>query len=155
MNTILLRWYIITLLLITGATILATQGVFTWIWSIDRSKLSIVDLILFTLSTAYTGYLTYRISRHGDREAESNLRFISYTCGALMGIGMAGTLVNFMSMFNENMRHLDTSNMETVKAVVVQLTVGFSGGVICTLIGVMTSMLLQAQLVNIQTILED
>lgn len=155
MNTILLRWYIITLLLITGSIILGINGTFEYIWSIDRSKLSIVDLVLFTLSTAYTGYLTARISRYCDREAITNLRFISYTCGALMGVGMAGTLVNFMSMFNENMRHLDTSNMETVKAIVVQLTVGFSGGVICTLIGVMASMLLQAQLVNVQTILED
>lgn len=150
----LLRWYIITLLLITGGIILGAQGTFTWIWSVDHSKLSVVDLILFTLSTAYTGVLTYRIS-NGDRDAVRSLRFVEFATQALMACGMIGTLWGFMSMFSSNMAKLDVSNVETVKQVIVQLTHGFATGIITTLVGLATSLLLTAQLVNVQTMIEE
>lgn len=67
---------------------------------------------------------------------------------------MAGTLVGFIMMFSSAMASLNVSDAATIKTIIISLSHGFTTGVITTLIGVVTSMLLKLQLVSLEVALD-
>lgn len=152
----ILRWWMIVFSIFTGAMVLQEDGVlFPYLLEVDHSRLTLLNLGLFLFVTPFVGWLTYNICIKGQKQYVKHLDACHFAANSLMAIGMMGTLVGFMMMFSENMAHIDTSNVDTVKQVVVQMSRGFSTGIVTTLVGVITSTLLKLQLVNLENAIEE
>lgn len=155
----LLRWWLIVCATVTGLGLLQFSGLlYPYLLQIDHSRLTLVDLGLFALVTAIIGYVTagLRKLRHGQEPLPEEDRYLAmlkplnFASDLMMAIGMMGTLVGFMMMFSGNIGHLDASNAESVKAVVVSMSHGFSTGIVTTLVGIVTSAITKLQLINVK-----
>lgn len=151
-----IRWWMIFCAIVTGIVFLGMTGLINFAWNADHSKLGFVALALFAVTTPWVGYLTDSIARRGYDEHKRYLKACWFAAEALMAIGMAGTLTGFMMMFTDAMSHLNVNDTETIKTIIVSLSQGFTTGVVTTLIGVVTSLLLKLQLVSLEvTVGED
>lgn len=141
--------------IVVGTLFLSMTGLIGFAWDADHSKLGFVALAVFAILTPFVGYLTYSINYKGLTDQKRYLQACWFGADTLMGIGMSGTLVGIMMMFSEAMGKLDVANKELVQAIIVHLSHGFTTAVITTLIGVVASMLLKLQLVNLEVALDS
>lgn len=151
----MLRWWALICALIGGAAIANSFDLFQTLWVDDLSKLSFLTLSLFSLLSVFVGVLTYRI--HIKKKLQ-NVKYLPgcwFAAELLMGMGMMGTLLGFIMMFQQNVAHIDFSNVDTAKTILAQLTKGTTTAVVTTFVGLLTSLLLKAQLINLEINLEE
>lgn len=147
----MLRWWVIACSIILGLILLQSNGfLFPYLLEVDHSKLTIVNLVLFLIVTGFVGWLNQHLVVREKEWLLKHLEPCYFASNACMAIGMAGTLIGFMMMFSDNMSHIDTTNVESVKVVIIQMSRGFSTGVVTTLVGVVTSTILKLQLINLE-----
>ncbi len=151
----ILRWWAMFCSLVVGAGFLQAYGLFHSLWMADQSKISLIAIGVFTIMTLFVGFITDRIHRVGDITYTKYIHACWYASELLMAIGMTGTLVGFMMMFTSNMSTIDASNIDSIKAVVQHLSIGFPTAVITTLVGLVTSQLLKLQLASLEINLEE
>ena len=151
----LIRWWLMICGFVAGAFVLQLHGLFEFLWSVDHSKLSFVALGLFGLVTPFIGYLTNTIVRKGWSRHKKFLGYCWYASETMMGLGMLGTLLGFMMMFTGNMSHLDVTNPDSVRQIVVNMSNGLTTAVTATFVGLLTSMLTKLQLVNLETDVDE
>ena len=114
----------------------------------DATYLSWVALSLFTVSSGYTTYICWKDSQNFQSSLNTDgLWFISE---ALMGIGMAGTIVGFIMMLLGTFQNLDVSDVNTIKEAISTMGTGMGSALVTTLVGLTTSMLLRLQIVNLE-----
>ncbi len=154
MSTVL-RWRALICTIIAGAAIAGSFGLFQTLWIDDLSKLSFITMSFFTMASAFVGTLTYRIHKKKDLKQTKFLPFCWWVAEGLMAMGMMGTLLGFIMMFQANVSHIDFSNVETAKQILAQLTKGTTTAVVTTFVGLLCSQLLKFQLVNLETDLHE
>lgn len=157
----LIRWWMIFCTIVTGFVFLWMTGLVNFAWNADHSKLGFVALALFTIVTPFVGYLTYKLRNVAKMFNDTRRQYLRYiqacwfAADSLMAIGMAGTLTGFIMMFTDAMNTLTGStDTEAIKAIIVSLSHGFTTGVVTTLIGVITCVLLKLQLVSLEVSLD-
>lgn len=148
--TSLTRWWVIFCSLIAGFFFAGITGGLTFVWEADHSKLSVLTIGLFWLMTVFVGYLTKKITTDGDTSYEKYLPACWYASDVMIALGMLGTLIGFILMFQGNIAGLDPSNTDSVKQVIAAMSNGFSVGVITTVCGLIASVLLRLQLTNLE-----
>lgn len=148
--TALVRWWMIFCSIVSGFVVLTSTGLIAFAWQADHSKISFVNLILFCLITPFIGWLTKSIVADGNRSNQRFLQACWFASEAMMGIGMMGTLVGFMMMFTDAMAHMNINDTNTIKTIIISLSRGFTTGLVTTLIGISTSILVKTQLVNLE-----
>lgn len=162
-----LRWWALFCIFIASAMVIGASGLFNVLWVDDLSKLSFVALSVFSILTVFIGWLTYKIhidkvhnfgGRGDGGRGVYHLRFLRlawFSAEALMGIGMMGTLLGFIMMFQSNISHIDFSNIDTAKSILAQLTKGTTTAVVTTFVGLTTSLLTKLQLVSLELDLSE
>jgi len=151
----LLRWYVIVHAIAIMFLLLQFTGLlFPYLLTVDHSRLTLVNLGLFIGVSSFIGWLHYKLLVEKRPWYLVHLKPCWFAADSMMAIGMMGTLVGFMLIFSENMSHIDTTNVDTVKTVVVQLTKGFSTSIVTTLVGIGLATLTKLQLVNLEHGLE-
>lgn len=151
----LIRWWMVFCAILTGIVFLDLTGLVDFAWNADHSKLGFVALGVFALVSPFVGYLTDKIVRQRDRYYKRYLQACWFAADALMGIGMMGTLTGFIMMFTDAMANLQPGNTAVIQTVIVSLSHGFTTGVVTTLIGVATSLLLKLQLVSLEVSIDE
>jgi len=132
------RWYIATcgLLLLVAATYNIVEGVILR----DGTFISIGILVLFGISHLA---IPRAIKCNGTEE---KLWFIAEV---MVALGMIGTVTGFIMMFGEAFARLDTSDPETISAVLTEMASGLGVALVTTLTGLIASFTLKAELVFI------
>lgn len=151
----MLKWWAIFCSLVLGFVAIGANGLFQTLWVVDLSHLSFLTLTIFSLMTTFVGYITYKIHVKTDLNYTKYIPGCWYASELLMGCGMAGTLIGFMMMFQSNIATIDVTNVESVKSVVLHLSRGLTTAVTTTLVGLVTSLLLKLQLINLEVNLEE
>ncbi len=146
----MLKWWAIFCSLVLGLVVIGVNGLFQTLWIVDLSHLSFLTLGIFSLMTTFVGYLSYKIHIVKDIVYTKYIPSCWYASELLMGCGMAGTLIGFMMMFQSNIASIDVANVESVKTVVLHLSRGLTTAVTTTLVGLVTSLLLKLQLINLE-----
>ncbi len=146
----LLRWWVIFSTIVAAAVACGALGLFNTLWVDDLSKLSFVTLTVFSGLTVYIGKLTAKWHKSGDKDVMKSLPACWYGAEALMGMGMMGTLLGFILMFQANVAHIDFTNIDTAKQILAQLTKGTTTAVVTTFVGLLCSLLTKLQLVNLE-----
>lgn len=148
---VMLRWWFIAVAESAGLAALFATGMARKLWTADVTKLSIVCLLALAFTTGFIGWITRQAQqRHADdmEELLPHADACWFISDALMGLGMTGTVLGFLVMLNDAF----TGTM-TAQVVMQHTAPGLATICITTAVGLVCSMLVKAQLVNLDYLL--
>ena len=141
------RWWLFTCLLIIGTYFGLYFDIFSTVFDIDKTYLSSVISILFIGSTILTGYRTWLFNY---RNINTNTK-LGWFCGEVMfSLGMIGTLIGFVMVFGDALAHIDLENQDNKAKIIADMGIGISTAIYTTLAGLVGSVLLWIQLINLE-----
>ena len=138
----LLRWWLIFCLTILAGGIAIYFDIHRELYKADQTKISFLILTIFVLTSIWIGVIT----KLQDRTVELGW-FIAEACLAL---GMIGTVTGFLLMLNGAFTQIDLSNPTTIQNSLVNMALGMSTALYTTLTGLICSLALKIQLVNVE-----
>ena len=138
----LLRWWLIFCLTILAGGIAIYFDIHKELYKADQTKISFLILTIFILTSIWIGV----VSKLQDRTVELGW-FIAEACLAL---GMIGTVTGFLLMLNGAFTQIDLSNPTTIQNSLVNMALGMSTALYTTLTGLICSLALKIQLVNVE-----
>ena len=138
----LLRWWLIFCLTILAGGIAIYFDIHKELYKADQTKISFLILTIFILTSIWIGVIT----KLQDRTVELGW-FIAEACLAL---GMIGTVTGFLLMLNGAFTQIDLSNPTTIQNSLVNMELGMSTALYTTLTGLICSLALKIQLVNVE-----
>ena len=138
----LLRWWLIFCLTILAGGIAIYFDIHKELYKADQTKISFLILTIFILTSIWIGVVT----KLQDRTVELGW-FIAEACLAL---GMVGTVTGFLLMLNGAFTQIDLSNPTTIQNSLVNMALGMSTALYTTLTGLVCSLALKIQLVNVE-----
>ena len=138
----LLRWWLIFCLTILAGGIAIYFDIHKELYKADQNKISFLILTIFILTSIWIGVVT----KLQDRTVELGW-FIAEACLAL---GMIGTVTGFLLMLNGAFTQIDLSNPTTIQNSLVNMALGMSTALYTTLTGLICSLALKIQLVNVE-----
>lgn len=144
----LLRWWLIFWLTVLGCGAATQAGLFASMWNVDHTYLSSVTLFIFTVITAFIGYLGYA-GRNDENVIKPHLPLCWFTAELLMGLGMLGTLSGFL-MLLQNALGGSVGDASNVQKMIASMSVGFGTAATTTIVGLATSLLTKLQLINLE-----
>jgi len=141
------RWWLFVCLLTIGAYFGIHFDVFSTIFNTDKTYLSSVILGLFTGSTLLTGYRTWLFNY---RKTYTDTK-LGWFCGEVMfSLGMIGTLIGFVLVFGDALAHIDLEDQANKAKIIADMGIGISTAIYTTLAGLVGTVLLWIQLVNLE-----
>ena len=141
------RWWLFICLLSIGAYFGMHFDIFSTIFDTDKTYLSSVILVLFTGSTLLTGYRTWLFNY---RKTYTDTK-LGWFCGEIMfSLGMIGTLIGFVLVFGDALAHIDLENQANKVQIIADMGIGISTAIYTTLAGLVGSVLLWIQLINLE-----
>ena len=146
---VFLRWWLIFWLSVAAAVAAGALGFYAYLWHGDASYLSWACFALYVLMTVFVGQLT-RQARGGSQHFCQHLPLCWFAANTLLGLGMIGTLVGFLLLL-QSMSGVG-ANPDMQKALGM-MTAGFSTAGLTTIVGLVCSLLLKLQLINLQYLL--
>ena len=143
-----LRWWLLFCLYGLGAIVLFKLGLFHQLYEADASKLSFVILSIFSVVTAYIGMLTYRMWKNIDIKKQQ-VDACWFFGDSLTTVGMIGTVIGFLMMLGTAFANLDVSEVNSIQEAITSMALGMSTALTTTLTGMICSLLVKLQLVNL------
>mgnify|MGYP001060434471 CR=1 FL=1 len=151
--TALLKWWLIFCLSSLGLAISVWFDFHNILYEADVTKLSFLILGIFFISSVWIGNKTYKVQKEEDYDQETSVGwFISEACLAL---GMIGTVTGFLFMLGMAFQDIDVSDTISLQNALMLMAKGMSTALYTTLIGLISSLIIKIQLVNIEVALRD
>jgi hypothetical protein len=143
------KWFIVFSATIAASCIAASLGFFSLVLASDISHLSSVIAVLFVTSSILAGKLSYEISSGliSTVSLKRKLKFLNFMADAFFTLGLLGTIVGFCYMMYGT---LNSGAGVDVAQIIAQLKVGASTKLYATLAGILSSLLLQLQILIIE-----
>lgn len=143
----ILIWYLI----FCGQGLLVSIGVFfnahKLIWVNDSTKLSFVTAAVWLVGSLFIGYWHTLTDR---RRVEQFARIGWYLAETCMALGMLGTVAGFLLMLHGAFTNLDVANTASLQAAISNMALNMSTALYTTLVGLIASIFLKSQLVNLE-----
>ena len=148
-----LKWWLIFCMTILGIGACFYFDVHNNLYDADITRLSFLILIIFGCTSVWIGTLTYRVWILQDYEQKADVGwFISESCLAL---GMVGTVTGFLIMLGTAFANVDVSNAITLQNALSDMAIGMSTALWTTLVGLICSLIIKVQLVNLEVALNE
>ena len=144
--------------------IMAVSGWFMWDYGIiqeiittDITKISIAIFALFASTSALMGWSAWRVSktRTLSDKMETRLYLGHFVSEMMMALGLCGTVIGFIVLFQGNFANVSFDDPETVRQIIVAIASGMGIALYTTITGLVCSQLLKLQLVNVEVALDD
>ena len=149
----LLKWWLIFCLALLATGVSGYFDLHNTLYVADTTKLSFLILGLCLITSIWIGRKTYQVGVKDDYGQSAEVGwFISESCLAL---GMIGTVIGFLLMLGTAFSDLDVTSSEALQAALASMAVGMSTALYTTLIGLVSSLILKVQLVNLEVALEE
>ena len=149
----LLKWWLIFCLSLLGVGISGYFDLHTTLYFADTTKLSFFILGLCLITSVWLGEKTYKVGVMEDYDQSTDVGwFISESCLAL---GMIGTVIGFLLMLGTAFSDLDVTNSEALQIALADMAVGMSTALYTTLIGLVCSLIIKVQLMNLEVALGE
>jgi uncharacterized membrane protein len=125
----------------------------TTLYNADVTKISFLILVIFACTSIWIGNKTYLVYFLQDYEQRADVGwFVSESCLAL---GMVGTVTGFLIMLGTAFANVDVTNSVTLQNALSEMAVGMSTALWTTLIGLVCSLIIKVQLVNLEVALNE
>ena len=148
-----LKWWLIFCLVVLGIGTCLYFDVHTRLYESDITRLSYLILVIFGCTSVWIGSLTYRVGILNDYEQRADVGwFISESCLAL---GMVGTVTGFLIMLGTAFANVDVSDAVTLQNALSDMAIGMSTALWTTLVGLVCSLVIKVQLVNLEVALNE
>ncbi len=148
---VMLRWWFLAVAQICGLAVLVVTGTAHKLWTADVTKLSIVCLAALVFATGFIGWITRqaeKVRNEASHELLPHADACWFVSDLLMGLGMTGTVLGFLVMLNDAF-----SGSMAAQEVMVRTAPGLATICVTTAVGLVCSMLVKAQLVNLDYLL--
>lgn len=142
-----LRWYLIVCLQLVSVLIAGFFGFHTYVWDNDQTKLSFVIFIVWVIGTGFIGYWH---SKTAEDELHDLCKIGWYLAETCLALGMLGTVSGFLLMLGTAFAGIDVANTATLQTALVEMASGMGTALYTTLIGLIASIYLKSQLVNLE-----
>jgi hypothetical protein len=137
-----LYWLVSFCLLVFSSVLAHNFGLWQVMDEKDVTKISWLICIITVFSSMYIGYMSYIKSKSAI--AINRLWFIT---DALITLGMIGTVAGFLIMLGDSFTNIDISDPITIQKTIQTMGIGMGTVLITTLMGLIGSVYLKAQLV--------
>lgn len=145
-----LRWWFLFCLSALVVSLAGVTGDLEKLWHADVSRLSAAALGTYFVTSAFIGYLTVAAKNNRLDVARAHAPFCWYVAELLLGMGMAGTLIGFLLMLGTAFHQFDANNVKLAQQVIAAAATGLATAGLSTLVGLVSSFLIKAQLVNLE-----
>ena len=152
-----LLWFAQLMIMAVAGWFLWDTGVAMEIITTDITKLSLVIFTLFAGSSAMMGWSAWRVSKTHmlSDKMETRLYLGHFVSEMMMALGLAGTVIGFIVLFQGNFADVSFDDPETVRQLIVAIASGMGIALYTTITGLICSQLLKLQLVNVEVALDD
>jgi hypothetical protein len=148
-----LKWWLIFCLIVLGIGTCFYFDVHKSLHESDITRLSYLIISIFLCTSIWIGTKTYKVGILQDYEQKSDVGwFISESCLAL---GMVGTVTGFLIMLGTAFANVDVTNAATLQQALADMAVGMSTALWTTLVGLVSSLIIKVQLVNLEVALNE
>lgn len=146
------RWVALASMQVIALWYLYCAGILMDIITTDVSKLSVVILTLLVVGTVLMGFTSYRLGLNAGKSHNRDLRLYTgwFLAEAMMVLGLAGTVVGFIVLFQGNFANVSFDDPETVKDVIVSIASGMGVALYTTIVGIFSSLFMKIMLVNVE-----
>ena len=141
----LLKWWLIFCLSMLAGGIAIYFNLHTNLYNSDQTKISFLILFIFVVASLWIGWKT-KLSEEYVQDVGVGW-FVYESCLAL---GMIGTVTGFLLMLSGAFADIDLSNTSTIQSSLTKMALGMSTALYTTLIGLISSLILKIQLVNVE-----
>ena len=147
LNKPFLKWWIQFACTMFAAIVSYEIGWMYALYDADITKISIVILILFALTTCLIGYM----SKYSHIETHRKLgNYAWFSSEAMITLGMIGTVAGFLLMLSSAFTELDVKSVASVQGAISDMALGMSTALSTTLIGLICSVLTKVQMVILE-----
>ena len=148
-----LKWWLIFCLIVLGIGTCFYFDVHKSLYESDITRLSYLILIIFGCTSVWICTKTYKVGILQDYNQKSDVGwFISESCLAL---GMVGTVTGFLIMLGTAFANVDVTNAATLQQALSDMAIGMSTALWTTLVGLVSSLIIKVQLVNLEVALNE
>jgi len=149
----LLKWWLVFCLTLLGMCACVYFNIHKDLYAADVTRLSFLIISIFICTSVWIGTKTYKIGIHQDYNQKSDVGwFISESCLAL---GMVGTVTGFLIMLGTAFANVDVTNSATLQQALSDMATGMSTALWTTLVGLVSSLIIKVQLVNLEVALNE
>jgi len=141
----LLKWWLIFCLSLLAGGVAVYFDLHNNLYNADQTKLSFLILGLFVLTSGWIGWKTKQLD-----DARQNMDVGWFIAEACLALGMIGTVTGFLLMLSGAFADIDLANTSTIQKSLTQMALGMSTALYTTLIGLICSLALKIQLVNVE-----
>ena len=148
-----LKWWLIACLTMLGIGICVYFNLHINLYESDITKISYLIIIVFVCTSIWIGNKTYLVDRLEDYNQRADVGwFVAESCLAL---GLVGTVTGFLIMLGTAFSNIDVSNAATLQQALSDMAIGMSTALYTTLIGLVCSLIIKVQLVNLEVALNE
>ena len=149
----ILKWWLIFCLTLLGFGTAIYFDVHKILYEADVTRLSYLIISIFICTSVWIGIKTYRVGKLEDYDQKSDVGwFIAESCLAL---GMVGTVTGFLIMLGTAFENVDVTNAVTLQQALADMAIGMSTALWTTLVGLVSSLIIKVQLVNLEVALSE
>ena len=149
----LLKWWLIFCLTLLGLCTCVYFNVHKDLYSADVTRLSFLIISIFICTSVWIGTKTYKVGIQQDYDQKCDVGwFVSESCLAL---GMVGTVTGFLIMLGTAFANVDVTNAATLQQALSDMAIGMSTALWTTLVGLVSSLIIKVQLVNLEVALNE
>jgi len=149
----LLKWWLIFCITLLGLSACVYFNIHKDLYAADVTRLSFFIISIFICTSVWIGSKTYKVGIRQDYDQKSDVGwFISESCLAL---GMVGTVTGFLIMLGTAFANVDVTNAVTLQQALSDMATGMSTALWTTLVGLVCSLIIKVQLVNLEVALNE
>ena len=141
----LLRWWLIFCLSLLAGGIAVYFDLHIKLYDGDQTKLSFLILSVFLLTSGWVGWCT----KHSEYKLQ-NIDVGWFVAEACLALGMIGTVTGFLLMLSGAFADIDLANTATIQTALSNMALGMSTALYTTLVGLICSLTLKIQLINVE-----
>jgi len=146
----LLKWWLMFCLIILGIGISIFYDLHIQLFNEDITKISFIILAVFGITTAWIGKYTYDDSKLQIGTQYGSIDVGWFVAESCLALGMIGTVTGFLYMLGQTFIGIDVTNALTLQNALMTMAKGMSTALYTTLIGLISSLLIKVQLVNLE-----
>ena len=149
----ILKWWLIFCITLLGLCTCVYFNIHKDLYAADVTRLSYLIISIFICTSVWIGSKTYKVGIRQDYDQKSDVGwFISESCLAL---GMVGTVTGFLIMLGTAFENVDVTNAATLQQALSDMATGMSTALWTTLVGLVSSLIIKVQLVNLEVALNE
>ena len=148
-----LKWWLIFCVTLLGLCTCIYFDIHKELYIADVTRFSFLIISIFICTSIWIGTKTYKVGILQDYDQKSDVGwFVSESCLAL---GMVGTVTGFLIMLGTAFENVDVTNSTTLQQALSDMATGMSTSLWTTLVGLVCSLIIKVQLVNLEVALNE